>query len=48
MVWACGKNGCVSYGRKDGDGRSGERVRGGPRLGWMDGVKGHGLWATEE
>ena len=39
MVWACGKNGCVSYGQKGVDGGSGGQVRGRPRLGWMDGVK---------
>ena len=36
MVWACGKN-RVLYGQKGVDG--GRRVRGRPRLGWMDGVK---------
>ena len=36
MVWACGKNGLVSYVQKGVDGG---RVRGRPRLGWMDGVK---------
>ena len=35
MVWACGKNeeGCLMAEV------SGGRVRGRPRLGWMDGVK---------
>ena len=40
MVWACGKNGRVPYGQKGVDGEVSEgRVRGRPRLGWMDGVK---------
>ena len=39
MVWACGKNG-LQYGQKVVDGQSQwGRVRGRPRLGWMDGVK---------
>ena len=40
MVWACGKNGWVSYDQNCVDGEvSGGRIRGRPRLGWMDGVK---------
>ena len=41
MVWACGKNGCASYCQKGVDVRSKYRgrVRGRPRLCWMDGVK---------
>ena len=41
MFWACGKNGRVSFGQKGFDAAvvSLERVRGRPRLGWMDGVK---------
>ena len=36
MVWACGKNGRVSYGQKGVDGGSKWRET---DLGWMDGVK---------
>ena len=40
MVWACGKNGRVPYGQKGVDYvNKWRRVRGRPRLGWMDGVK---------
>ena len=35
---ACGKNVWVLYGQKGVDSRSGGRVRGRPRLAWMDGV----------
>ena len=40
MVWACGKNGCVPCTRRVlmAEERGG-RVRGRPRLGWMDGEK---------
>ena len=40
MVIACGKNGRIPYGLKGVDGEViGRRVRGRPRLGWMDSVK---------
>ena len=40
MVWACGKNRRVPDGQKGFDVEVSEgRVRGRPRLGWMDGVK---------
>ena len=38
MVWACGNNGCIAR-RVLLAGVSGERVRGTPRLGGMDGMK---------
>ena len=37
MVWACEKNGQVPYVQKGAEVSEG-RVRGRPRLGWMDGV----------
>ena len=40
MVWACGKKGLVPYGQKGVDaGSKWRRVRGRPRLGWMNGVR---------
>ena len=40
MVWACGKNRSVRMARRVMMADvSGGRVRGRPRLGWMDGVK---------
>ena len=39
MVWACGENGRVPYGKKGVYGGCGGWVLGGPMLGRMDGVK---------
>ena len=40
LVWACEKNGLVPFGQKSADGGcSGVRVRGRPKVGWLDGVK---------
>ena len=47
MVWACGRMDEYRMARRVMMAEvSGGRVRGRPRLGWMDGVKV--AWATEE